>query len=174
MNVLLVIDVQKDFCPGGALATDKGSIIIPKINELMNSDFFDFIYATKDWHAIDDPEFKEWPVHCVQFTEGAMLHDNLDIGPMSLIVYKNTFSGLSGFSNESSNRLIPKSANVYICGIATDYCVKATALDAKKFYTNVSVILDATAEVSSTMAYQAVQDMVEAGISFIHSGGILI
>jgi len=63
---------------------------------------------------------------------------------------------------------------VYICGIATDYCVKATALDAKKFYTNVSVILDATAEVSSTMAYQAVQDMVEAGISFIHSGGILI
>ncbi len=142
MKALIIVDVQNDFCPGGALAVKDGDKIISGINEIRHK--FDEIITTQDWHPIDHCSFKSnggiWPIHCVQNTIGAELHKDLMSGYVNII--KGTMKNSDSYSafyddNGISIGLLEYLVGchikqVYICGLATDYCVKFTALDAVK------------------------------------------
>ena len=140
-EALLVIDVQNDFTPGGALAVPEGDAVLPRINELIASGRFGLVIATRDWHPPDHGSFRThdppgpWPVHCVQGTPGAELHAGLDRERIDRIVDKGQdpgTEGYSGFDATGLERLLREQGvdAVTVVGLATDYCVRHTALDA--------------------------------------------
>ena len=143
-----MIDFQNDFTPGGALAVPRGDEIAERINELAADDRFELVLATRDWHPPDHGSFEDqggpWPVHCVQGTEGAELHPALARAMLDVVVDKGQdpdTEGYSGFEGTDLERLLRERGidKVTIVGLATDYCVKNTALDAVRagFDTNV-------------------------------------
>jgi len=134
-----VIDFQNDFTPGGALAVEHGDEIAERINELAASGRFDLVIATRDWHPPDHGSFAAqggpWPVHCVQGSHGAELHAALDRSPIDQIVDKGQNPGTEGYSGFDETPLASLLRDrgidsVTVVGLATDYCVKNTALDA--------------------------------------------
>jgi nicotinamidase/pyrazinamidase len=140
-EALLVIDVQNDFTPGGALAVPNGDEVVAPINALIGSDRFDAVIATRDWHPPDHGSFATsdppgpWPVHCVQGTPGAELHPALARQGIDVVVDKGqdrTTEGYSGFEDTGLAALLRARGidAVTVVGLATDYCVKNTALDA--------------------------------------------
>jgi nicotinamidase/pyrazinamidase len=138
-EALLIIDFQNDFCPGGALPVPGGDEIAARLNELAASDRFDFVVATRDWHPPHHRSFiaqgGPWPPHCVQHTEGGELNAAFDRSKLDAVIYKGQdqdSDGYSGFDNtELATLLRERSIDaVTIAGLATDYCVKQTALDA--------------------------------------------
>ena len=139
-HALLVVDYQNDFTPpGGALAVAEGDEIVERINELMRSGDHDLVVATRDWHPADHGSFTEqggtWPVHCVQGTEGAELHPSLDRGAIDMVVDKGQDRDTEGYSGFDGTRLAELLRErgidrVTVVGLATDYCVKQTALEA--------------------------------------------
>lgn len=190
MKTLIIVDVQNDFCPGGSLAVANGDRIIPLINKLSNSGKFDLVIATQDWHpkhhmsfasTHNAPEFTMneeagqmvWPDHCIQMTAGAMLRPSLDQSPINFIARKgmsidvDSYSGFYDNNGSSTGlgKLIAKSSDVYIVGIATDVCVWNTAIDAiKDNYRTVTVFSDACAGVSDEGSEEKLVDMVSKGI----------
>jgi nicotinamidase/pyrazinamidase len=139
MEALIVVDVQNDFCPGGALAVPDGDQVIAPINEL--ADRFVFVVATRDWHPPDHGSFEAhggpWPVHCVQDTPGAELHPGVRRELLDAVVDKGQTrdrEGYSGFEETKLERLLREHDvdTVHVAGLALDYCVKATALDARR------------------------------------------
>jgi nicotinamidase/pyrazinamidase len=147
-EALLVIDFQNDFCPGGALAVPEGDVIAARINELAASGRFDLVVATRDWHPPDHGSFAQeggpWPVHCVQGTPGAELHPALDRSHLDEVVDKGQNPGTEGYSGFDETRLASLLRErgidaVTVVGLATDYCVKNTALDALREGLEVSV-----------------------------------
>ncbi len=139
MRALLIIDFQNDFTPGGALAVPDGDAIAGKINELAASGDYDLIVATRDWHPPDHGSFAAqggpWPVHCVRDSEGAQLHPALDASKVDVIVDKGQSpdtDGYSGFEGTDLESVLRDRGitQVTVVGLATDYCVKNTALDA--------------------------------------------
>ena len=140
-RALLIIDFQNDFTPGGALAVRDGDTIAPKINALAASGDYDLVVATRDWHPADHHSFKAqggiWPVHCVAGTQGAQLHPDLDRTKVDVVVDKGQAvdtDGYSGFEGTDLDELLRERGitQVTVVGLATDYCVKNTALDALK------------------------------------------
>ena len=138
-EALIIVDFQNDFTPGGALAVSGGDEIAQRVNELAADDRFDLVLATRDWHPGDHGSFAHqggpWPPHCVQDTEGAELHPSLDRERVQVIVDKGqdpTTEGYSGFEATDLEQLLRDRGidKVTIVGLATDYCVKNTALDA--------------------------------------------
>jgi nicotinamidase/pyrazinamidase len=138
-RALLVVDFQNDFTPGGALAVPDGDAIGPRVDQLARSGQFDFVVATRDWHPPDHGSFAEqggpWPPHCVQGTPGAELHPSLDRSLVDAVVDKGQDPGAEGYSGfEATNlaELLHERGvdHVTLVGLATDYCVKNTALDA--------------------------------------------
>ena len=138
-SALVIVDFQNDFTPGGALAVPGGDAIAGRINELAASGEFALVVATRDWHPADHGSFSErggpWPVHCVRDTEGAQLHPALARGPIDVIVDKGQApdtDGYSGFEGTDLEALLRERGitEVTVVGLATDYCVKNTALDA--------------------------------------------
>ena len=138
-RALIIVDFQNDFCPGGALAVPQGDEIAGRLNELAGSGEFDLVVATRDWHPADHTSFAErggiWPVHCVQGTPGAELHAALDRQPIDVVVDKGQEYGSDGYSGfdgtDLEDLLRSKDVDeVVVVGLATDYCVKNTALDA--------------------------------------------
>jgi nicotinamidase/pyrazinamidase len=138
-DALIVIDFQNDFTPGGALAVPHGDEIAERVNELAGSGRFDLVVATRDWHPADHGSFAErggpWPVHCVQGTPGAELHPALDRSKIDVVVDKGQNPGTEGYSGfdetELASLLRERGIDkVTVVGLATDYCVKNTALDA--------------------------------------------
>jgi nicotinamidase-related amidase len=138
-RALIIVDFQNDFTPGGALAVDEGDTIAPRINELAGSGAFDLVVATRDWHPPDHGSFAEqggpWPVHCVAGSHGAQLHPALDASAVDVIVDKGqdpATEGYSGFDGTNLGELLRERGidEVVVVGLATDYCVKNTALDA--------------------------------------------
>ena len=138
-DALLVVDVQNDFTPGGALAVPDGDAAIGRLNELIDSGRFDLVVATRDWHPPDHGSFQAaggpWPQHCVAGTDGAQLHPALDAAHVDVIVDKGTdpaTEGYSGFDGTNLAELLRARGieRVTVAGLATDYCVRATALDA--------------------------------------------
>jgi nicotinamidase-related amidase len=151
-RALVIVDFQNDFCPGGALAVPDGDAIAGRINELAASDDFDLVVATRDWHPADHGSFAEqggpWPVHCVAGTPGAELHPALDPTPIDAVVDKGQDPGTDGYSGFEGTDLatLLRSRDVdhvTVVGLATDYCVKNTALDALR--EGFAVTVDSTA-----------------------------
>jgi nicotinamidase/pyrazinamidase len=198
-TALLVIDVQNDFCPGGALAVPEGDAIIPLINALARK--FETVVLTMDWHPADHLSFAAqhpghapftqinvaygpqtlWPSHCVMATSGAELHPALAVPHASLILRKGlhrmvdsysafleadrkTRTGLDGYL---AARGITE---VYLCGLATDYCVAWSAEDAARFGFKASMIEDAcrAIDLNGSLA-QARARLREAGVSWTES-----
>jgi nicotinamidase/pyrazinamidase len=138
MDGLIVVDVQNDFCAGGALEVPDGDAVVDPINRLMEE--IPFVVATRDWHPPNHRSFEAeggpWPVHCVADTRGAQLHPRLHTSQIDAIVdagREPEHEGYSGFEHTELERLL-RNANadkVHVAGLALDYCVKATALDAR-------------------------------------------
>jgi nicotinamidase/pyrazinamidase len=138
-RALIIVDFQNDFTPGGELAVEDGDSIAAKINELAASGDYDLVVATRDWHPADHSSFKvnggQWPVHCVAQTLGAQLHPDLDQTRIDVIVDKGqdvATDGYSGFAGTDLEEILRERGitQVTVVGLATDYCVKNTALDA--------------------------------------------
>lgn len=152
-KALLIVDVQNDFCPGGTLAVKDGDKVVPVINGIMNK--FDVIISTQDWHPVDTVHFEKWPAHCVSNLDGADFHPDLDIDKIDLKLLKGTENKDDGYSafeatNESLVDYINENdiSKLYVCGLATDYCVRASALDSLKLGIVTFVITDAIAAVN--------------------------
>jgi nicotinamidase/pyrazinamidase len=176
MKALLIVDVQNDFCPGGALAVQDGDKVVPVINKIMNR--FDVIVASKDWHPSVTKHFEKWPVHCVQNTYGAAFHPQLDSENIQEVFLKGTSQEDDGYSafeatslNLESYLKKHKVTDLYVCGLATDYCVLASALDAQKKQFNVLVVKDAVLGVNVVKGdvERAIEEMKHNGIIFLSS-----
>lgn len=148
MKALLIVDVQNDFCPGGALAAPGGDKVVPVINRLM--EHFDIIVASRDWHPKESIHFKKWPVHCVENSHGAAFHPDLNTKNIQQVFFKGTGNRDDGYSAfEATNLNLEeylKQRNVddlYIVGLATEYCVKESALDAVRNGLHTFVIKEA-------------------------------
>ncbi|MDQ4130942.1 MAG: nicotinamidase [Actinomycetota bacterium] len=136
---MVIVDYQRDFTPGGALAVEEGDVIADRINELAASGDFDLVVATRDWHPPDHGSFAEqggpWPVHCVQGTEGAELDPALEQSRIDILVEKGQnpeTEGYSGFEETDLAEILHQRGidSVTVVGLATDLCVRYTALDA--------------------------------------------
>lgn len=138
-EALLIVDVQNDFLPGGALAVPNGDKILGHVNELIDSGRFDLVVATRDWHPPDHGSFEAqggpWPPHCVAGTEGAEISSRIPAERFDEIIDKGTdpgTEGYSGFDGTNLEQVLRERAieRLTVVGLATDYCVRASALDA--------------------------------------------
>ena len=201
-DVLIVVDVQNDFCPDGALAVPEGDAVVPLINRLMER--FAHVILTQDWHTPGHSSFASahpgkspyetveaaygpqilWPDHCVQGSEGAEFRWDLDVTRAELIVrkgfqpdidsystfYENdhtTSTGLAGYLRERGFR------HVYLCGLATDFCVTWSALDARREGFEATVIEDACRAIDLEGSLAAARaEMLAAGVALVASHAI--
>lgn len=177
-DALVIVDVQHDFLPGGALGVAEGERIFDPIDELAPR--FPRVYATRDWHPADHSSYAQyggpWPVHCVAGTHGAAFDPRLNLENVDVVVDKGTdreTDGYSGFAATSlESDLREHGVNrVFVCGLATDYCVKATALDAKAAGFDVVVIEDAAAAVNVQPGDEerALDELRESGVAVARS-----
>jgi nicotinamidase/pyrazinamidase len=175
-DALIVVDVQNDFCPGGALAVPEGDQVVPVINGLMP--LFEHVLATQDFHPPGHSSFAEqggpWPVHCVQGTPGAELHPSLDTGGLDEVVQKGIdlqTDGYSGFAGtDLADRLRRMGTNrVIVTGLATDYCVRATVIEAIEHGFEVAVVTDAirAVDVQPGDGAKAVEEMRKSGATLV-------
>lgn len=172
MKALLIVDLQNDFCPGGKLAVPDGDRIVPVVNQLMEK--FDLVLASKDWHPVESVHFEKWPVHCVENTEGAELHPELKADRIDKIFLKGTESKDDGYSAfEATNSNLEKYLKdkgvkeLYIVGLATEYCVKSTAMDALNKGFRVYIVEEGVVGIKEEDVEKAIEGMGKAGINFI-------
>jgi nicotinamidase/pyrazinamidase len=202
-DVLIVVDVQNDFCPGGALAVPEGDAVVPLANRLGR--VFDNVVLTQDWHPPGHKSFASshdgkapyemvdmpygaqvlWPDHCVQGTSGAAFHADLEIPAATLVIRKGfrreidsysaffendhkTPTGLAGYLRDRGL------SRVFLCGLATDFCVQYSALDARKEGFEATVIEDACRGIDLEGSLDAAMTaMREAGVEVIRSSELL-
>ena len=172
-EALIVVDYQNDFNPPeGALAVPEGDSIANRLNELAVDRRFDLVVATRDWHPPDHGSFAEqggpWPVHCVQGTEGAELHPAFNRAPVDVVIDKGQdpgTEGYSGFEGTDLGTLLRDRGidRVTVVGLATDYCVKNTALDALKEGFEVVVDTSAVRGVDEDDSARAIDELRDAG-----------
>jgi nicotinamidase/pyrazinamidase len=203
MNALILVDLQYDFMPGGALAVAEGDRVLPIADRLMP--MFDVVVATQDWHPAEHGSFASrhpgkrpgdvvelsgasqvlWPDHCVQGTHGAELHDELDQGEIDHVVLKGTdpeIDSYSGFHDNQRRRATGLAdylrqrgvTDVYIMGLATDYCVKFTALDAVSHGFTTYLIEDGSRGVNLNPGDvdKAIEEMNTAGVRVVTSDAL--
>ena len=181
MRALIIVDVQNDFCEGGSLAVAGGAAVAGAISEHVAGGHHEYahVVATKDFHVdpgshfSDHPDYAvSWPPHCVAGTTGADFHPNLDTGAVEAIFYKGAhaaaYSGFEGF-DDSGTPLADwlrghDVDSVDVVGIATDYCVHATAADAAQAGFGTRVLLDLTAGVAPESTAKAIEDLRGAGV----------
>jgi nicotinamidase/pyrazinamidase len=202
-RVLLVIDVQNDFCPGGSLAVEDGDAVVPVINRIMPR--FARVVATQDWHPADHVSFAGshpghkpldiidaggieqvlWPDHCVQGTRGAELNARLAVGKIELVVRKGLRKRMDSYSaffendrrTETGLRYYLKglrARELFICGLATDYCVLATGLDARRVGFKVTLVRDACCGVDYPKGSvgKALAALEKAGVRMVESAAL--
>jgi nicotinamidase/pyrazinamidase len=198
MHALILVDLQNDFCPGGALPVPQGDAIIPLINQLQSK--FELVVATQDWHPADHGSFAAnhpgkkpgdvielnglqqilWPTHCVQNSPGAEFVAGLDRSRIAKVFQKGTdpaIDSYSGFFDNGHSRSTGlgewltdrRVTSVHVCGLATDYCVKFTALDARRLGLETSLIEDASrgVELKAGDVAAAIEDMRKAGVRIV-------
>ncbi|RPA67217.1 bifunctional nicotinamidase/pyrazinamidase [Cyclobacteriaceae bacterium YHN15] len=203
MKALIIVDVQNDFIPGGALAVSEGDQIVPIVNQIQYQ--FDFIVATQDWHPADHGSFAVnhrgkkigdfidlngvqqilWPVHCVQGSFGADFHSELSRGKWRKVFQKGTnpmVDSYSGFFDNNRRGDTGLSSylkengitEIFVCGLAADYCVKFTVLDGISEGFKTHLIVDATKAVNlQPEDYEkSLQEMRSAGAILVNSGDI--
>lgn len=203
MTALLLVDIQNDFLPCGALAVPEGDEILPVVNRLLEKKY-NLIIASKDWHPINHSSFalthhKQpsdrillngleqilWPVHCVQQTPGAEFSPILNSSKIGKVFHKGTDQNIDSYSAFFDNEHRKSTGlceflhekrilNIYIAGLATDYCVKYSALDAIKLGFNVFVIADACKGVNlqPNDSKEALHEMQQAGAKIVYSDTI--
>ena len=170
----MIVDFQNDFTPGGALGVPEGDQIAARVNELAADDRFDLVVATRDWHPPDHGSFTErggiWPVHCVQGTPGAELYPGLDQSNVDVVVDKGQdpdTEGYSGFQATRLEHLLRERGidRITVVGLATDYCVKNTVLDARALGFDVDVDESAirAVDVEAGDGQRAIDEMRAAG-----------
>jgi len=202
-DCLIVVDVQNDFCPGGALEVQRGDEIVPLVNRLARE--FENVVVTQDWHPAGHASFASshsgkkpfettrlrygkqvlWPDHCIQGTRGAALHDGLDLPRAQLVIRKGwhakvdsysafleadrkTRTGLDGYLRSRGVK------RVYCVGLATDFCVAWTALDARRFRFQAVVIEDACRAIDNAGSLTAaLKAMADAGVKRALSASVL-
>lgn len=200
LKTLLLVDLQNDFLPGGALAVPDGDTVIPVANKLQPA--FPLVVATQDWHPANHGSFASnhrgrkvfdqielnglpqtlWPVHCVQNTQGAELAGTLNRDRIAKVFPKGTDAGLDSYSGFFDNGRRQSTGlgewlkaravtEVFVCGLATDYCVKFTALDAARMGFTTYLIADACRGVNlrSGDVQDALEAMQRAGIDVVQS-----
>jgi nicotinamidase/pyrazinamidase len=202
-EVLLVVDVQNDFMPGGALAVARGDEIVPLVNRLARR--FSHVVLTQDWHPASHVSFAAnhagrqpfemmtlpygeqvlWPTHCVQNTPGAALHADLDIPHARAVIRKGHHADVDSYSAFlEADRATPTGlagylrdtgvTRVWCCGLATDYCVAWSALDARAAGFEVAVIEDATRAIDlSGSLDNAWRELRAAGVERVQSAELL-
>lgn len=187
---LLVVDVQNDFCPGGALGVPEGNRVVSRINRTI--ELFERrslpVLATRDWHPKITKHFKEfggaWPPHCIQGTKGARFHPDLRLPKDAVLLSKgmdpeqDSYSGFQALSPQGRDlESVVRDLGVdelFVCGLATDYCVRATALDAVRRGLRVRVLEDAIkgVDLKPGDSKAAIAEMRGAGVPFLASRGI--
>jgi nicotinamidase/pyrazinamidase len=193
-EALIVVDMQNDFCEGGALAVLGGNAIVPLVNQLIAQ--HDHVVLTQDWHTPGHASFASsyegaepfssrdfpygpqtlWPVHCVQGTKGAAFHPDLEATKAELIVRKGFHRGIDSYSSFRENDRMTRTGldgylkargitKVVLCGLALDYCVAWSALDAKQAGFDATVMVDATAAIDlDGSRKQMLNEMRKAGV----------
>ena len=197
-KALLIVDIQNDFIPGGALEVNRGDEVIEVANKAMKQ--FEHVIATQDWHPRDHKSFASqhkgkkpgefielngiqqvlWPDHCVQGTEGAEFPPGLDTDKFTRIIrkgmsreidsYSGFFDNAHGHATDLEDYLRSQGIDdLYIIGLATDYCVKYTALDGRSLGFNVSVVIEGVrgVELSPGDCDAAIEEMKEAGVKVV-------
>lgn len=178
-TALLVVDVQNDFCPGGALAVGGGDRVVPVMNRYIAHAVASgmTVYASRDWHPAVTSHFKPyggpWPVHCVKNTPGAQFHPDLRLPPNAVIVTKGTDPDKPGYSAFDGEVAPGRSFladlrergidHLYVGGLATDYCVRQSVLGALTNALKVTVLDDAIAGVDATDSVNAMTEMRQQG-----------
>ncbi|MFW5737671.1 MAG: bifunctional nicotinamidase/pyrazinamidase [Spirochaetota bacterium] len=203
-TALIVVDVQNDFCPGGALAVSEGDQIVPVINKI--APLFDVVVATRDWHPSDHVSFASahdghevgeaievngmeqvlWPDHCVQASKGAGFHPDLDTAPINLILHKGTRTELDSYSGFlETDRTTSTGLEAYlkgldvsevtVCGLATDYCVFFTAMDAVDAGFKTRLVTDAVRGIDQPEGNveRTIGEMKDAGVTLVTSAELL-
>lgn len=203
MDALVLVDIQNDFMPFGALPVADGDVVVPVANALAPR--FELVVATQDWHPVDHGSFAVnhpgtepgqiielggvpqvlWPPHCVQQTPGASFHSALDIGPVHHVVRKGTdpeIDSYSGFFDNDHRKATGLEAflrergieRVTLLGLATEYCVKYTALDGAALGFEVTVVADGCRAVDLALGdgERALAEMVAAGCRVVSSGDL--
>jgi nicotinamidase/pyrazinamidase len=186
-SALILVDIQNDFCPGGALAVAEGDAIVELVNRLIPA--FQLVISTQDWHPADHISFAEqggpWPPHCVQGTVGAQLHSALDQEDISYYFRKASSPDKDAYSEfegtDDKGRMLDEVLRVhnvkriYVVGLATDYCVKATALDGLNHGYDVYVVTDAVRAVNVAPGdgEKALEELAQAGAQLITSDQLL-
>lgn len=201
MKTLVIIDVQNDFIPGGALAVPGGDEIVEVINELQEK--FELVIATQDWHpknhssfaknhkgkeAFDTVQWKGqeqvlWPIHCVQNTYGAEFHPHLNTQKVESIFRKGTNAEIDSYSGFYDNAHLKstglagylkekEAADLYFCGLAAEYCVYFSIIDALQEGFNVTLIEDATRALDEEKFKSAKNDILSRGGKIIKAGEI--
>ncbi|WP_457642270.1 bifunctional nicotinamidase/pyrazinamidase [Persephonella sp.] len=185
-DALIIVDVQNDFMPGGALPVPEGDKVVPVLNQYIDlfSSKGNPVYFTRDWHPEDHISFESyggiWPPHCVQDTEGAKFHPDLKI-PLDnkFIISKGTsrdFDAYSGFQGTVLNDLLKERGikRVFVGGVATDYCVKNTVLGALNLGYQVFVLEDGIkgVDVKEGDSEKALELMKDKGAILINLGDI--
>ena len=194
MDALLIVDFQNDFTTGGALPVEGGEEVGPPLNAI--ADRFDLVVATRDWHPPDHGSFEGvevdpaqwkgidppgiWPQHCVQNTPGAELHPSLDRTQVDVVVDKAQDPHTQGYSSFHGGNLAGVLRergvdHVFVGGLATDYCVKNTVLDARREGFDVTVVTDAIRgiDVQPGDSQRALEEMRGAGADFTTSQELL-
>lgn len=181
MKALIVVDVQRDFCEGGSLAVAGGAKVAGEISRLLTAEpgRYDVVVATRDHHIdpgthfSDTPDYVDtWPPHCVVGTPGQEFHDELTWRDFDAVFDKGSYeAAYSGFEGRCGADGLDEFlrergvTEVEVCGIATDYCVRATALDAAKAGYDVRVLLPLTAAVAPDRLHTTLSDFAAAGVS---------
>ncbi|GAA3134581.1 MULTISPECIES: nicotinamidase [Nonomuraea] len=179
-TALIIVDVQNDFCEGGSLAVTGGSEVAAAISRHVAGHPYDHVVATRDYHVSPGDHFAEtpdyaasWPAHCVAGSPGAEFHPDFDVSKVEEVFSKGAYeAAYSGFEGASGDE-VPLDqwlrergvTEVDVAGIATDHCVRATALDAVKHGFAVRVLLDLTAGVAPATTQAALAEMEQAGIT---------
>ncbi len=204
MNVLLLVDIQNDFLPGGALAVGKGDQVVSVANRLLA--YFDLVVATQDWHPADHLSFASqhpgreigdvveldglrqvlWPDHCIEGTPGAALATELDVSRIDRVFHKGTHRTIDSYSGffDNGHRQATGLAKflrecgiveVFILGLATDYCVKFTALDAVELGFATHLILDGCrgVDVRPGDVRRAIEELQAAGVRMTDSARVI-
>lgn len=178
-RALFIVDLQRDFCPGGALGIATADKVVPVINQLM--DGYDVILASKDWHPYQTVHFDKWPVHCVAETSGAEFHQDLNSHRITHVFLKGTLNKDDGYSafeatNDDLDQYLKQQGVTHldVCGLATDFCVKATVLDALRLGYVVRVLTDAVDAVNLQPGddEKALAEMKAAGADLVTSDNV--
>jgi nicotinamidase/pyrazinamidase len=183
-RALVIVDVQNDFCEGGSLAVAGGADVARRITGYLrdHGDEYAMVVASRDFHEDPGPHFSprpdfrdSWPPHCVVGTAGAAFHPALDTGRIGMVVSKGrhtaAYSGFEGVDERGDDLAGVLAAagveEVDVCGLATDYCVRATALDAVALGLRTRVLLGLCAGVSAAWTERAVAEMTDAGVEAV-------